>query len=95
MPRTRTYNLADRQAADKAAIRDTKEYLTKKQWKAVVEIAKSGDLRSLNIGLGMAGVSGYPFHAIARTYCLDAYREWMHSGSDPEPTDEQGYPLAD
>jgi hypothetical protein len=43
--------------------------------------------------LGFAGISGRPFHAFCRRYCLNKYREWMASndGGSPVQTDEEGF----
>lgn len=48
-------------------------------------------IQGLNMTLGFAGISGRPFHAFCRRYCLSKYREWMASGSDPVQTDEEGF----
>lgn len=52
-------------------------------------------MQGLNMTFGFAGISGYPFHAFCRRYCLSAYRTWMASSSDGQPveTDEEGFAL--
>jgi hypothetical protein len=50
-------------------------------------------IEGLNMTLGFAGISGRPFHAFCRRYCLNKYREWMASndGGSPVQTDEEGF----
>lgn len=88
---TRRYAGLTRAEADTRAIEDAREYLSDKQWQTVLAICESGQVETLNFGLAIAGVSGYPFHAIARRYCLDAYREWRASGEDGVATDAEGF----
>jgi hypothetical protein len=87
-----------RELADDMAIGDIKEYLTPQQWTALLELARqvnNGEtgFPSINFGLSIAGVSGYPFHAFSRHFCLLAYREWMHTGDDAVMTDSAGFAL--
>lgn len=60
--------------------------------------ANDGSLRKqtiqgLNMTFGFAGISGRPFHAFCRKFCVRKYREWLSStsGGDPVVSDEQGY----
>jgi hypothetical protein len=82
-------------ARDEAAISDTKDYLGDERFEFVVgqmQLAKNAEwIAQLNIALSFAGVSGLPFHAMCRKYCLAAYREWMQSGDDAVVVDEHGY----
>lgn len=48
---------------------------------------------SLNMTFGMAGISGYPFHAFCRRYCPNKYREWMTSGPDAVELNDEGFAL--
>lgn len=99
------YKKLDNAAADAKAIEDIKEYLgsiNPEVFDMFVELATAIEARdpkykfgSLNMQFGIAGVSGYPFHAFCRKYCLQAYREWMGGGSDPIETDANGFNLAE
>ena len=50
-------------------------------------------IQGLNMTFGIAGISGRPFHAFCRKFCLNKYREWLSSNSGGEPvvSDEQGF----
>lgn len=93
MARYKHYIESDRNEADALAIADIREYLSSKQWQVVREMAELGNIDMVNLGLGIAGVSGYPFHAFCRKYCLEAYRTWMHGGDDAVRTDEDGFTI--
>lgn len=91
-----------RQEQDEKAIADIMEYLGTAKAAlfgdlvaVAVCIAQVPDtkfkINSLNMMMGMAGISGRPFHAFCRRYCLKAYREWMSEGSDGVETDEMGF----
>jgi len=99
-----------REAKDKRAIEDIKEYLGtdakgKEKFDLLVEGAESigrggrpvgADkitVLKLNFIFGMAGITGRPFHAFCRKYCLGPYKEWLLSsdGGDPVPCDEEGF----
>jgi hypothetical protein len=91
---TRSYTGLPRAKADEQAIADVKEYLTETQWNTMLVCFEEGwPLQAMDLMLGLAGVSGYPVHALFRRYALPAYREWMASEPDPMPTNEQGFPL--
>lgn len=84
--------------ADEHALKDIQEYLTPKQWDAALELAAEvaagrTEFGAVRMGFTIVGVSGYPFHAFCRKYCLEAYREWMHAGPNAVMTDSQGFPL--
>ena len=99
----RHYNSPDRRANDAAAVADVKDYLSDKQWQAVcayVDEIRAGRAKFQGLAFSlevMAGVSGYPIHALGRTFCLEQYREWMHSpdGGRAIQTDDDGFPLTD
>lgn len=85
-----------REQIDVEAIKDIKDYCSEKQWDALQQAVgqvECGHLTidNLNFMFGIAGVSGLPFHAFCRKYCLEQYRAWMADGSDGVPTDEQGF----
>lgn len=97
-----------KQEIDEKAIEDIKEYLGSvsregcslfQDFVKLAEIVESrqgkSTVQSLNMQFSMAGVTGRPFHAFCRRYCLQAYREWMGGGSDPIETDERGFRLAE
>jgi hypothetical protein len=94
---TRHYGkIADLAARDEAAISDTKDYLGEERFEllssALTACGSDKMVQDMNIAFSFAGVSGLPFHAMCRKYCLEAYREWMHSGDDGTAlTDERGY----
>lgn len=90
---TQSYAGLSRKEADDRAIEDAKDYLSDRQWQTVLALCEGGSIGALDFGLSIAGVRGYPFHAIARRYCLAAYREWMHSGDDAVLTDDEGFAL--
>lgn len=100
MPKTEIrYNGPDRKANDAKAIKDTRTYLGPKSWEALLfELGKvnqagtAAAFQQISNVLGfIAGVQGYPVHAIGREYCLEAYRAWMHEGGEDFLTDEQGF----
>ena len=86
-----SYANMSRHEADAEAIRDVVEWLPPEGFTRCVELARAGKIATLNIAMGFAGITGYPFHALARTINLAAYREWMHEGDDAVPTDEEGF----
>lgn len=94
-----SYKGLDRVTADKKAIKDIFLYVgDTEKMQVIIDLAKAcrtaKEVQALNMSLAMfLGVSGYPFHALARKYCLAAYREWMHDGTDSVPTDEEGFSL--
>jgi hypothetical protein len=90
---TKSYADLSREQADAGAIADMREYLNDKQWEALLELAKAGNVRHVNMALGLAGVSGRPFHAFCRAHMLEAYRAWMADGDDAVQTDEAGFSL--
>ena len=95
-----------REAKDERAIEDIKEYLNDpKKFDLLVEGAESIEkkgrpvgadkitVQKLNFIFGMAGITGRPFHAFCRRYCLEPYKEWLRSsdGGDPVPCGEEGF----
>jgi hypothetical protein len=71
-----------RDDADRKAISDIREYVTAKQWTAMLAYAErvaagEEDIRQLDTALRiMVGISGYPLEAFYRAHCLDAMKEW-------------------
>lgn len=89
---TRRYSGLSRAEADNQAIEDMKDFLSDKQWQTVVAMLEEGaDIEPVNFGLGIAGVSGYPFHALCRRYALERYRAWRAEGEDGVATDAEGF----
>lgn len=88
-------NYTRREEADLAAIHDMRNYLGDEKFGLLVRVTKEPGLTigKLSFLMEFAGVSGYPSHAFCRRYCLDLYREWMHSGDDAVPTDSKGFPI--
>jgi len=98
MHSTVSYKDMSREAADAAALADIREYCSPKQWEALLtlslQVSKgTAPIEALAFGFGVAGISGYPFHAYCRHYCLGAFRTWMTEGVDGVPVDAQGFPL--
>lgn len=95
MSHTVSYKDLPRWQADDKAIEDARAYVGEKVWKAIREAADEcltiRDLKGFNMSVAFAGVQGYPFHAICRRYCLEAYRAWMADGDDSTPTDAWGF----
>lgn len=96
----RRYNNAEREVNDANAIQDIREYANQKMWELILveagrckEEGTAKAFNQLNIALSFCGIQGYPVHALGRTYCLEAYRNWMHDGKSPVMTDEKGYPI--
>ena len=87
------YEINYGQAKDARAIKDLLDYVGQDKFNRLCVLAGKGDVNVLNFGMSFAGVSGLPFHAFARKYCLEAYRAWMNDGADPVMTDEQGFAL--
>lgn len=86
-----------RNDADRAALIDTVRYIGGRRFRKVIRAAKThaDPSRYVNMLLSFMGVSGYPYHAFCRRYCLQAYREWMAEDSDGPAiqTDPNGFPL--
>jgi hypothetical protein len=97
------YSSADktREQHDEQAIKDLLDFLSPRQQAVLMEMTTGGDggyeaalsIQGINIGMGLAGVSGRPFFAWCRKYRLADFREWCR---DPEhggarETDEQGF----
>ena len=100
----RSYKDLSREKADEKAIADIMEYLGIERahvfgdlvaYAVVLEQIPDTKFKvqSLNMMMGMAGISGYPFHAFCRRYCLSKYREWMAAEPNPWSTDEQGFTI--
>lgn len=93
------YRSLSKEDADIAALKDIESYLGEEKYQNLVKGVEldyaKGELSAerLNFLFGIAGISGYPFHAFARKYMLDSYRGWMHSGEDAVQTDEKGYTI--
>lgn len=104
-----SYKNLPREEADEKAIQDIMDYLgTEKtslfgdlvQLATYIELDKEIEgrkqtIQSLNMTFGFGGISGYPFHAFCRRYCLSKYRAWMADGSDSISTDEQGFTISE
>lgn len=94
-----SYKHLPRKEADEKALEDIKEYLGEEIYNNFVKEIEAGiatgdvTAKTINMYFGFAGISGYPYHAFCRKYCLASYREWMHSGKDPVQTDENGYTI--
>lgn len=95
-------HLATREEKDAQAIKDIKEYATEKMWDLILvecgraqERGTAGAFQSINFALNFVGIQGYPIHAVGRSYCLTAYRAWMHDGDKPVMTDDKGFPIED
>ena len=90
-------DIGNRAARDDAAIADLRAYVSADAFTFLVEYAEGATLAEhippLRFALSTGGISGLPFHAFCRRYCLAAYRAWMHEGEDAIHTDEQGFPL--
>lgn len=52
-------------------------------------------IEHINVGMSLSGVSGLPFHAFCRKYCLKAYILWRESGDDGVPCDKAGFAIAE
>ena len=39
-------------------------------------------IQGLNMAMGFAGISGFPFHAFCRRFCPTKYKKWMDSSVD-------------
>lgn len=81
---------------DAKAVKDMREYLTPKQWEAMIDAvglinADGLSVEGLNFLFGMVGVRGRPFHAFCRKYLLNQYRTWMQSGKDAQVVDSEGF----
>lgn len=85
---------------DRDAISDLRDYVSQDQWdtlqQAVGQLtAGSLTFKQFNFLFGIAGVTGRPFHAFCRRYCLEEYRAWMAEPSSEAPegiqTDEAGF----
>ena len=90
------YQQGTPEECDEQALQDMRGYLSEKQWDAVMRIvghieAGKGTIDTLNLSLGFAGVSGYPFHAFCRKYLLQQYIEWRTTGECATPVDERGF----
>lgn len=95
MPNLKT--ISDNLEQDEKAIADIREYCSQKQWDALMQLVGHPDttVQHINFALGLAGISGRPFHAFCRKYLLDKYREWMANGDDAVQTDEHGFRLTE
>lgn len=94
---THTYTHLSPQAADDKALKDMIDYLGQSRFDLLIEATKDPSLtiNGLNMLLGFAGVSGYPFHAFARRHMLTRYREWMATDDGDGltiATDAAGFP---
>lgn len=97
------YKHLGREEADAKAIEDIKDWMGRDEKGAerfliLVEVANEilqgkSPFGSLNMTMGFVGIQGFPFHAFARKYCLEPYREWMMDDSDPVMVDEKGYTI--
>lgn len=89
------YSSLSRHERDALALQDMHAWLTQPMWDELVRFAgevKFGkDFDFLYNLIGLVGVSGAPVGAFGRTFCLLAYREWMHTGEPPVLTDEDGF----
>ena len=92
---TMDYGKLNREAADEQAIEDTKDYLGPRAWGVLQQMIGGASISAIRTALSLAGVSGYPVHAILRRYRLADFRAWMHEGSDAVLTDDAGFPLED
>ena len=89
-----TYDNASPKELDARAIADTQDYLGER-FNTLVAMFQDTTLSvvSLNIACSFAGVSGRPFHALARKYRLADYIEWRTTGKDANPNiNAQGFP---
>jgi hypothetical protein len=98
----RHYLEGTREEKDAEAIKDIKEYLSQEQWDAimqgagaVLQKAPGWDFQSINFMFGITGIDGFPVHAFGRRYCLEQYKQWMRSGDDAVPVDDQGFTIGD
>lgn len=88
-----------REHRDFLAARDAMQYLGLSRWrtlKAFLRGIKSvGDVQTVNVAMGMAGVSGLPVRALLRRYALPQFIEWCASpiGGCPVEVDEKGYTI--
>lgn len=82
---------------DAKAIEDIRSWLGQESWDTLMQLVGNPEttIPQLNFALSFAGVSGYPFHAFCRKYCLQPYREWMAAGEDSIQTDERGHGIYD
>lgn len=73
---------------DKKALEDIKDYLGRheKGYEMLltlidyaIQCRTAEDVQGLNFSLGMVGISGRPFHAFCRKYCLPAFLLWLSS----------------
>jgi hypothetical protein len=97
----RYYNDSDgtREQLDERALNDIREYLgDKEKYDYLVSFAEAIDgekrtVQHLNFAMAFAGISGRPFHAFCRKYCLEHYKNWLRSdvGGEPVEPDEHGF----
>lgn len=87
------YNHPDRLQNDAAAVLDTKNYLGDTRFDLLVNVLKEDapSIVSFFMLADFAGIRGYPVHALARTYALDAYR--AHLLKEGIETDEHGFAI--
>jgi len=80
-----SYNNGTPQELDAQAIDDTREYLGDK-FQILVDLATDPEtsIELLNIACCFAGVTGRPFHALARKYRLAEYIAWRTTGEDAQ-----------
>lgn len=89
----------DRDAGDRDAVWDLLEWCNAKQWEILVQTAQSAktikDVQVLNFQMSFVGVTGRPFMALCRCFCLDALKLWWHNPEDPPPVnatmDDNGF----
>lgn len=93
------YTEGTREEKDARAICDIQEYLDNEaKFQLLVDLAQEIDgnectVQQLNRAMGIAGISGRPFHAFCRKYCLEQYINWLRSdvGGEPVECDAQGF----
>lgn len=75
-------NYADK--TDEDAVADIREWLSPLQWNALCTLrdevlAGKTAFGAIVFGLEFAGISGFPVHAFGRTFCPEAYEEWINT----------------
>ena len=88
-------DITDKFERDRKAVEDTKDYLGEERFNLIVrelqQVLTPEQVDSINMMFAFAGISGLPFHAMMRKYCLYAYRQWMAAEPNPIPVDEHGF----
>ena len=76
------------EANDIEAIKDVLSWLGEDKFALTVGYLRacitSADFRKVFFAISIAGISGYPVHALGRIYCDNAYRSWLADSRTPE-----------